>query len=88
MTIGDGTKSVVNAKESLFSSMTWSENDTVVTMVLKPWNWSDGEPITARDFTFVYNLLKANYNDWIDYFPGLFPADVTRSRRRTRTPSC
>ncbi len=78
VTVGDGTKSVVNTKESLFSSMTWSQNDSAVTIVLKPWNWSDGQPITARDFTFVYNLLKANYNDWLEYFPGLFPADVTK----------
>lgn len=76
--VGDGTKSVVNTKESLYSSMTWSQNDSVLTIALKPWNWSDGQPITARDFTFVYNLLKANYNDWLEYFPGLFPADVTK----------
>jgi peptide/nickel transport system substrate-binding protein len=76
--VGDGAKSVVNPQESLYSSMTWSDNDSVITMVLKPWKWSDGVPITARDFTFVYNLLKANYNDWDDYDPGLFPADVTK----------
>jgi peptide/nickel transport system substrate-binding protein len=76
--VGDGTKSVVNAKESLFSSLTWSNNDTVLTIVLKPWNWSDGTPITARDFTFVYNLLKVNYNDWLDYVGGAFPTNVTK----------
>ena len=76
--VGDGAKSVVNPQESLYSSLTWSDNDSVITIVLKPWKWSDGVPITARDFTFVYNLLKANYNDWEDYDPGLFPADVTK----------
>jgi peptide/nickel transport system substrate-binding protein len=76
--VGDGAKSVVNPQESLYSSLTWSDNDSVITIVLKPWKWSDGAPITARDFTFVYNLLKANYNDWDDYDPGLFPADVTK----------
>ncbi len=75
--IGDGAKSVVNPQESLYSSLTWSDNDSVITIVLKPWKWSDGTPITARDFTFVYNLLKVNYNDWLGYNPGLFPADVT-----------
>jgi peptide/nickel transport system substrate-binding protein len=75
--IGDGANSVVNKKESLYSSLTWSDNDSVITIVLKPWKWSDGAPITSRDFSFVYNLLKVNYNDWIDYLPGLFPADVT-----------
>src|SRR5580698_10610022 len=53
--VGDGAKSVVNPQESLYSSMTWSDNDSVITIVLKPWKWSDGVPITARDFTFVYN---------------------------------
>jgi peptide/nickel transport system substrate-binding protein len=76
--VGDGAKSVVNPQESLYSSLTWSDNDSVITIVLKPWRWSDGVPITARDFTFVYNLLKANYNDWEDFDPGLFPADVTK----------
>jgi peptide/nickel transport system substrate-binding protein len=75
--VGYGAKSVVNPQESLYSSLTWSDNDSVITIVLKPWKWSDGVPVTARDFTFVYNLLKANYNDWEDYDPGLFPADVT-----------
>ena len=75
---GDGAKSIVNAQESLFSSMTYTGGGKVLTIVLKPWNWSDGTPITARDFTFVYNLLKSNYNDWLQYVPGLFPADVTK----------
>ncbi len=76
--VGYGAKSVVNPQESLYSSLTWSHRNSVITLVLKPWKWSDGVPITARDFTFVYNLLKANYNDWEYYSPGLFPADVTK----------
>jgi peptide/nickel transport system substrate-binding protein len=76
--VGYGAKSVVNPQESLYSSLTWSDNDSVITIVLKPWKWSDGVPITARDFTFVYNMLKANYQDWLNYNPGLFPADVTK----------
>ena len=56
--------------------MTWSDSDKVITIDLKPWKWSDGVPITSRDFTFMYNLLKANYNNWAHYVSGLFPADV------------
>jgi peptide/nickel transport system substrate-binding protein len=74
--IGDGGKSAVNPQESLYSSLTYSDHDTVVTIVLKPWKWSDGVPITSRDFTFTYNLLKANYTNWINYTQGLFPVDV------------
>jgi peptide/nickel transport system substrate-binding protein len=74
--IGDGASSGVNTQESLYQSLTWSHNNSVVTIVLKPWKWSDGVPITSRDFTFVYNLLKYNYNNWLGYIPGLFPTDV------------
>jgi peptide/nickel transport system substrate-binding protein len=76
--VGDGAKSIVNPQESLFSSLTYSDSDKVITIVLKPWKWSDGTPISSRDFTFTYNLLKSEYQDWIDYAPGLFPTDVTR----------
>jgi peptide/nickel transport system substrate-binding protein len=74
--IGNGASSGVNTQESLYQSLTWSDNNSVVTIVLKPWKWSDGAPITSRDFTFVYNLLKYNYNNWLGYIPGLFPTDV------------
>jgi len=74
---GDGGKAAVNPQESLFSSITYSEGDQRVTIDLKHWNWSDGKPITSRDFTFVYNLLKANVPNWWLYVPGLFPAGVS-----------
>jgi peptide/nickel transport system substrate-binding protein len=76
---GDGGQSIVNPNESLYSSLTYSNGDRTITMVLKPWKWSDGQPITSRDFLFTYNLLKpkADYNNWIDYISGLFPADVS-----------
>jgi peptide/nickel transport system substrate-binding protein len=74
---GNGGQSVVNQQESLYSSLTYSNGNKTVTMVLKNWKWSDGAPITSRDFTFTYNLLKANYQNWINYIPGTFPTDVT-----------
>jgi peptide/nickel transport system substrate-binding protein len=75
---GDGAKSVPNPQENLYSKLTYSDNDKVLTIDLKPWKWSDGVPITSRDFTFVYNLLKWNYNDWFDYVAGQFPVDVAK----------
>jgi len=73
---GDGGSASINPKESLYSSLTYSKGDKTITIVLKPWKWSDGTPITARDFTFVYNLIKANKADWAYYVQGLFPDDV------------
>ena len=72
---GDGAQSVVNPQESLFSSLAYSDDDKTVTIGLKSWKWSDGTPITSRDFSFVYNLLKANWQNWNAYV-GLFPTDV------------
>jgi peptide/nickel transport system substrate-binding protein len=74
---GDRGKSIVNTRDSLYSSISYSNGDTRVTIDLKPWYWSDGVPITSRDFTFVYNLLKANVPNWFLYVPGLFPSDVS-----------
>jgi peptide/nickel transport system substrate-binding protein len=74
---GDGGKSIVNPQESLFSSLNYSNGDKRLTIVFKPWSWSDGQPVTSRDFTFVFNLLKANFNDWLYYVKGLFPTDVS-----------
>jgi peptide/nickel transport system substrate-binding protein len=73
---GDGAKSIVNPQESMYSSLAYSHNDSVITIVLKPWKWSDGAPLTSRDFTFTYNLVKANYTNWNLYATGLFPVDV------------
>jgi peptide/nickel transport system substrate-binding protein len=74
---GDGAKSVVNPQESLYSSLTYSNGDKTVTIVLKPWKWSDGVPITSRDFAFTYNLLKANATNWSGFVAGLFPDNVS-----------
>ena len=73
---GDGSQSAVDPAKSLYSSLTFSNGNKTATMVLKSWNWSDGKPITGRDFAFTYNLLKANYQNWINYIPGTFPTDV------------
>lgn len=75
---GDGAKSVVNKEESLFSSLDYSNGNRRITIRLKAWNWSDGKPITSRDFTFVYNLLKANATNWAAHIQGLFPDDVSK----------
>jgi peptide/nickel transport system substrate-binding protein len=74
---GDGGQSIVNPQESLFSSIKYTNGDRTATIVLKSWNWSDGKPITSRDFTFVYNILKAETANWAYYIPGLFPTDVS-----------
>jgi peptide/nickel transport system substrate-binding protein len=73
---GDRGQSAVNPDESLYSSMTWTNNDQTINITLKPWQWSDKTPITSRDFSFTYNLIKSLGQNWAFYLPGLFPDDV------------
>jgi peptide/nickel transport system substrate-binding protein len=61
---------------SLAYAPVYSDNDTVVTIKLKKYYWSDGAPVTARDVTFFFNLVKANKNYWGFYTPGEFPDNV------------
>ena len=54
----------------------WSNGDTVVTVTLKKYYWSDGQPVTARDITFFMNLLEADKDNYGLYTPGEFPDNV------------
>jgi len=55
----------------------WSDNDTVVTVRLKRYSWSDGVPVTARDLIFYIDLGKAEGTSWGNYSgPAAFPYDL------------
>jgi peptide/nickel transport system substrate-binding protein len=73
----NGQSPVVNYAQSLGNPPVYSDNGTVVTLTIKHWKWSDGQPVTTRDLMFWLNLLKANKSEWADYTPGQFPDNVT-----------
>lgn len=55
----------------------FSDHDTVVTVKLKHWMWSDGTPVTARDLVFYINLGKAEGTTWGNYDgPDQFPYNL------------
>lgn len=58
----------------------YSKNNTVVTIDIKKWQWSDGSPVGARDVIFNFNLLKAAIKEspanFGNYTAGLFPDNV------------
>jgi peptide/nickel transport system substrate-binding protein len=55
----------------------WSDNDTVVTVTMKHYVWSDGTPVSARDVVFYVNELKAMGPTWGGYGgPTQFPFNV------------
>lgn len=64
-------------KDSMAYPPTWSDNDTVVTLKLKNYKWSDGTPVTARDLIFYINLGKAEGATWGNYSgPANFPYNL------------
>jgi len=76
-TIGTATNvNAINGPLSLADPPVYSTGDTQVSVTLKPYKWSDGTPLTARDVTFFMNILKANKTSWAHYTPGTMPTNV------------
>jgi peptide/nickel transport system substrate-binding protein len=67
-----------DAKYSLAdpAAITTSGSQTTATVQLKPYRWSDGQPVTSRDVQFWFNELAANKANWWGYSPGEFPDNV------------
>ncbi|MGC1185534.1 MAG: ABC transporter substrate-binding protein [Candidatus Dormiibacterota bacterium] len=97
---GDAGKPVLNKKLSVAYPPIASDGNTLLTIKLKHWNWSNGQPITARDVIFWLNLLSAVTDPsapavagptagtagpgWGPGVPGAFPANLV-SYRQTGT---
>ncbi|MGH7610961.1 MAG: ABC transporter substrate-binding protein [Candidatus Dormibacteria bacterium] len=56
---GSSGQPTFNDALSLGNTPKWSDNDQTVTVTLKHWRWSDGQPVTSRDVIFWMNLLCA-----------------------------
>jgi peptide/nickel transport system substrate-binding protein len=75
--IGNGKgQPVVDPALSLAALPVYSDNDSVVTIHLGDYTWSDGQPVTARDVAFWINLLRASKADFAAYIPGEFPDNL------------
>ncbi|HEU5418563.1 MAG TPA: ABC transporter substrate-binding protein [Streptosporangiaceae bacterium] len=64
---------VVDPAMSLAQLPTYSHNNSVVTIHLGDYTWSDGKPVTTRDVAFWINLLRVNKGSFAAYIPGEFP---------------
>jgi len=73
---GNGNKAEIDYNLSIGNAPVYSNNDKTVTITLKKYQWSNGEPVTSRDVIFWMNLLKANKTDYGAYVPGDFPDNV------------
>jgi peptide/nickel transport system substrate-binding protein len=66
----------INTTLSLADPPVYKDGNTQVSITLKPWKWSDGAPLTARDVTFFMNILKADKTSWSSWAPGNMPTNV------------
>jgi peptide/nickel transport system substrate-binding protein len=78
----DGAAQKENPALSLADDPVWSNGDKTVSITLKPWKWSDGTEITAKDAEFWIDLVKAavaeNPANWGNYSPGVgIPDQIT-----------
>ena len=73
-----GTNGTValNDQLSLAAEPQYTADGKTVTIHLKNYRWSNGQPVTSRDIEFWMNLLKANKQTWAAYVPGAFPDNV------------
>jgi len=74
---GEGSTTNLNEPESLAYPPSYNSTDTAVTLRLKKWTWSNGQPVTARDIQFWENLIVAGKAGWAAYTPGAYPDNVT-----------
>ncbi|MGA8427659.1 MAG: hypothetical protein WB801_08755, partial [Candidatus Dormiibacterota bacterium] len=56
---GDNGEPVLNKSLSLAAPPVLSDNNTVATINMKHWVWSNGQPVDAADVIFWMNLLSA-----------------------------
>ncbi len=87
---GDHGQPINDPQLSIANPPVFSSNNTVVSITLKHWVWSNGKPITARDVIFWLNLLSAATDSnappvgsssapgpgWGALVPGGFPFNV------------
>ena len=55
----DGTSFTVNYPLSPASAPVYSDGGKTVTVTMKGWRWSDGEPVDASDVIFWLNMMRA-----------------------------
>ena len=76
-----GSVPTVDQPLSVANPPVWSNGDKTVSVTLKPWKWSNGQTLGAKDLEFTVDEIKAAVKespaDWAPYVPGYFPDTIT-----------
>lgn len=73
---GTGSSMAISSPLSFAFPPVWSHHDTEVSIRLKNYKWSDGDPITTADIKFFFELLDANKTQDALYVPGDMPDNI------------
>lgn len=73
---GKGDQPTINESLSLADLPVFSDGGKTVTITMKKYDWSDGQPVTSEDVIFFMQMLEAEESIWADFVPGEFPANV------------
>lgn len=73
---GKGAAPVLDLSRSLANNPSYSKGNTVVTVTMKPYKWSNGESVTAQDVVFWLNMMQVEKGVWAGYVPGTIPDDI------------
>jgi peptide/nickel transport system substrate-binding protein len=77
----NGSSPAIDAALSPVATYTPSNGDKTVTITFKPWKWSDGQTLGAKDLEFTLDEIKAALKEspanWANYVPGYFPDTLT-----------
>ncbi len=75
---GNNDSPTVDYSDSIGTKPVASNHGKTYTIHLKPYMWSDGEQVTARDLVFYMNLAKVKpFVNNCNAVPGLFPLNVS-----------
>ncbi len=74
---GQNGQPVINPSLSLADMPVYSNGDKTVTITLKKYRWSNGQPVTAQDVAFWLNMLTAEKSEWAYYVPGGLPDNLS-----------
>lgn len=78
--LGQGDQAKVDPDLSVAEIPQTSADGKTVTIKLKNYAWSDGEPVTAKNVQFFLNMLKAEKTVFYGYVPGTIPDNLASVR--------
>jgi peptide/nickel transport system substrate-binding protein len=73
----NNTSITVNYKLSPANAPIYSNGGKTVVINLKPWKWSDGATVDAKNLIFFLNMLEAEKINYAGYTPGLLPDNIS-----------